>query len=183
MPGSIEDDDHKVNPISNPWHDLVSKEDPAYTKMSRRVLAITSEERRRIAASAAQSRQKWRAREQETYQRRAKQESMASGSGNRSLATSRSWVKQEYQWTTKADETTEAAPVVPQGSDTEMTEVASGSGLGYQDTTEKPLSGASKAQGPIHPKEIEFLEEARRAMFDESERERLQAQTSKDPLR
>ena len=64
-----------------------------------------------------------------------------------------------------------------------MTGVAAGSGLGYQDTTAKPLSGASNAQEPIHPKEIEFLEEARRAMFDESERERLQAQNEQGSIK
>ena len=57
-----------------------------------------------------------------------------------------------------------------------MTEAIGAGGLGNQDPVTKPLPGASKTQERVHPREQELIDEARRAMFDESERERLQAQ-------
>ena len=63
-----------------------------------------------------------------------------------------------------------------------MAEFSAASGLGNQDPAVKPLAGASKTQEPIHPKERELMEEARRAMFDESERERLQAQNEQGTI-
>ena len=71
---------------------------------------------------------------------------------------------------------------MPEGGDAETTEISAAGGLGNQDPTVKPLAGASKTQEPIHPKEKEFIEEARRAMFDESERERLQTQNEQGTI-
>ena len=156
MPGSLEGNDHKIDPVFNPWEGMVSEVDPRYvkgsSKVGRRALPITGEERQRIIATAAKSRQKWKAREQEMQQQRAKREYTASGSGKRPLAAPRPWIKQELSWTTKVDPAVEAAPVVPEGGDAEMSEVFAVGGLGNQDPAPKPIPGASKTQEPIHPK-------------------------------
>ena len=167
---------------------MIEDVDPEYVKMSSKVwygkqaLSITGEERQRIIAYASKSRQKCKEREHELQQQRTKAEPFASWSGNRPIAAPRSWIKQELSWTTKADPEVEAAPVVPEGGDAEMAEAFEVGELGNQDPAPKPLPGASKTKEPIHPKERGFIEEARRAMFDETERERLQAQNERGAI-
>ena len=64
MLGSLEYDDHKINPVTNPWVVMTEEVDPEYVNISskvwfgKRALPVTSEERMRIVVYASKSRQK-----------------------------------------------------------------------------------------------------------------------------